>query len=240
MTTQAEAFRVLRTNLEVALAEFERPTVLVTSANAEEGKTAICAQLAEAFATAGRRVVVVDMDTRHPDVHTWLGGENLRGVTDVLLDRAPLEDCLQYLALRTPSGERRGLYLLSAGTEVANPTELLGGVRSARMLDALSQQADLVLMDSPPVLPVADSMVMGRMAAGALLVVEARRTPINATLAAKDALIRTQTRLLGVIVNKFQPRDAGFSYGYGYGYPADGDSTRGNGSGPAARTADRG
>jgi non-specific protein-tyrosine kinase len=86
------------------------------------------------------------------------------------------------------------------------------------LLEALSKQADIVLLDTPPVLPVADTLVIGRLAAGAVLVIEARRTPIPAVIRAKDALTRNQTRVLGVALNRLQDRDAGESTGYGYGY----------------------
>ena len=105
---------------------------------------------------------------------------------------------------------------MAAGSHANSPTELLGGNRMARLLDALAEQADVVLLDTPPVLPVADTLVIGRMAAGAVLVVETRRTPIDAILQAKDTLIRNQTRILGVIVNKVDVRETELGYGYGY------------------------
>ncbi|MEY2404709.1 MAG: tyrosine-protein kinase, partial [Acidimicrobiaceae bacterium] len=139
------------------------------------------------------------------------------GLSDVLLDHAALDRALQFVEL----GSRdRGLYVLPTGATVNNPTELLGGARMAKLLTSLAGQADVLLLDTPPVLPVADTLVLGRMAAGAILVVEARRTPITAVQQAKDALTRNQTRMLGVVLNKMQPRDlpgAGYGYGYGYG-----------------------
>jgi capsular exopolysaccharide synthesis family protein len=240
-TSRSESFRVLRTNLEVALADFERPTVLVTSSNPNEGKTATCGQLAQALALGGRRVVVVDLDLRHPDVHNWLGGDNIRGVSDVLLERCSVREALQFLHFRDDGGrDGKGLYLLSAGTTVPNPTELLGSARTARLLDVLSRQADVVLLDTPPVLPVADTLVIGRMVSGAVVVVEARSTPVDAVQAACAALIRNQTRLLGLVVNKMLASDArpasGYGYGYGYGSeePVPGGEPPSNGSTPPA------
>jgi non-specific protein-tyrosine kinase len=214
-----EAYRVLRTNLVVSLADIEPRTVIVTSALPGEGKTSTCVNLAAALALAGHRLILLDLDLRHPDVHRWLGGHNESGVSDVLLQRRPLEECLQFVSLgESQSGRDRGLYLLPTGPPVAEPTELLGGGRLAKLLEALAEQADIVLIDSPPVLPVADTLVIGRMVAGAVLVVEARRTPIPDIEKTKDALIRNQTRLLGVVVNKVRSADVGYGYGYGYGY----------------------
>ncbi len=214
-----EAFRVLRSNLAVALSDLERPIVIITSASPGEGKTTTCVNLAQAMALAGQRTVLVDVDLRHPDAHRQLGARNEYGVSDVLLERRPLEDCLQFVQLGPgPSQTPRGLYFLATGEGVASPTELLATHRMARLLDSLAAQADIVLLDTPPVLPVADTLVIGRMVAGAVLVVEARRTPIDALRQAKDALTRNQTRLLGLVVNKLQQRDVGIRFGYGEGY----------------------
>lgn len=212
-----EVFRILRSNLLVALSEMERPMVVVTSALPDEGKTSICANLALSLAEAGLRVVAADVDLRHPNLHAWLGVHNEVGLSDVLLERCELDDALQFVSAGRPG---RGLYVLPTGPGVNDPTELLGSQRTSRLLGSLAEQADLLLLDAPPVLPVADALVIGRIATGAILVVESRRTPATLVQQAKNALIRNQTRLLGVVLNKMQPRDLAESApsGYGYGY----------------------
>jgi receptor protein-tyrosine kinase len=180
-----------------------------------------------AFASAGIRTVLVDLDLRHPNAHVLVGGHNEFGAADVLLGRRSLSDVMQYVELPGyPGRTQPGLYLLATGGPVASPTELLGSGRTARLLEGLAAQADLVLVDSPPALPVADTLVVGRIASGAVLVTEARATAITAVQKAKDLLVQNQTRLLGVVLNKFQARDVSAGYGYGYGYgtghqPAD-------------------
>lgn len=221
---QEEAYRVLRSNLGVVLADIEHPAVMITSASAGEGKTSTAINLAAAIASARHRLVLVDLDLRHPDLHRWLGAHNEFGVTDVLLDRRPLESCLQFIAVGPKTGQTQtGFYLLPTGPSVSNPTELLSTRRLAHLLESLVSQSDLVLIDTAPVLPVADTLAVGRIVSGALLVVEMRKTPVGAVQRAKDALIRNQTRLLGVVMNKQQQRDADVGYyGYGYGYGEDG------------------
>jgi receptor protein-tyrosine kinase len=238
----------LRSNLDVVLLDLERPSVIFTSPNADEGKTVICSNLALSFAASGKRVILVDLDLRHPNAHNLIGGHNEFGVSDVLLGRRSLEDSIQYIALPTPPGQNeRGLYFLATGGQVDNPTEVLGSGRTRQLLDGLASQADLVLIDTPPILPVADTLVIGRMAAGAVLITESRTTSIDAVNKAKDLLTRNQTRLLGVVLNKFEQRDArrsSFGYGYGYGYGAvvrkDVDVTdRGESTAPSRRPRNR-
>jgi len=215
--TRDEAFRVLRSNLLVAIDELANPIVVVTSAQAGEGKTSTSVMLARSLALAGPRVVLVDLDLRRPDAHRLLGADNVPGCSEVLQDRREIEECLQFLPPPKSSPAASGLYFLPAGGASANPTELLGTPRTGRLLDALAKEADIVLLDTPPVLPVADTLVIGRLAAGAVLVVEARRTPVQMVNRAKAALIRNQTRILGVVLNQLRASDddAGYEYGYG-------------------------
>jgi capsular exopolysaccharide synthesis family protein len=234
---------VLRSNLLVSISELANPIVIVTSAYAGEGKTATCTNLAESLATAGQRVVLVDLDLRHPDSHLSIGAHNDVGVSDVLLDRRPLKECVQYVEL--PGGESSAaaasLYFLATGPQVSNPAELLSTPRTSWLLESLAAQADIVLLDTPPVLPVADTLVIGRMAAGAVLVVDAH-TATPAAKRAKDALTRNQTRLLGVVLNRFESKYTrygygdgqgyGYGFGYGLGYGTRPASSEGNGTGP--------
>jgi capsular exopolysaccharide synthesis family protein len=212
-----EAIRILRSSLEVALTDLAQPRVIFTSALPEEGKTTVCTQTALSFASAGRRTVLVDLDLRRPAAHRLVGAHNEFGATDVLLRRRPLDEVMQYVEVpSTAGGGRSRLYVLAAGPAVTNPAEVLGSGRTLRLLDALAEQADLVLVDAPPVLPVADTLVIGRIASGAILVTEARATALPAVQKAKDLLVRNQTRLLGVVLNKFDVNRDGDPYGYGW------------------------
>lgn len=205
-----EAFRILRSNVLVALSDLANPVVVVTSTQAGEGKTSTCATLARSLAESGKRVVLVDVDLRKPEAHRLMQAHNEVGVVDVLTRRADLGDSLQFI----PVGDGRGLYFLAAGSRAENPTELLGTAQTADLLNLLALQADVVLLDTPPVLPVADTLVIGRLAAGAILVVEAGRTPVPSILQTKAALTRNQTRLLGMVLNRCESRDSMLGYGY--------------------------
>lgn len=215
-TERAEAFRVLRSNLLVAINDLDSPVVVVTSSLPGEGKTTTCVDLARSLSEAGMRVVLVDLDLRSPQAHQHMGTEKVPGCTEALLDQRPLEECLQFVPAAPDASPGTGLYFLPAGSGVPDPAELLSTPRTGRLLEALSTQADIVLVDTPPVLPVADTLIIGRLSAGALLVVEARRTPVQAVQRTKTALIRNQTRLLGVALNRMRPSDDDAQvYGYG-------------------------
>jgi succinoglycan biosynthesis transport protein ExoP len=212
-----EAYRVLRSNIEVVSKDLARPSVLVTSPNEGEGKTTTAVNLALAVVHSGRRVVLVDMDLRRPDTHRRLGTHGERGVTDILTEREPIDRCLQFI--ETDSALRRGasgLYFLPAGPPVANPAELIGTNRTARLLEVLAQQADLVLIDGPPVLPVADALELARHVGGVVIVAEAQRTTFPEVHTAAERLSRNQATLLGVVLNR--SRDAAVeTYGSGEG-----------------------
>ena len=213
-----EAYRVVRSNLLVTLADYSQPRIIVTSAHAGEGKTVTCTNLALSFARAGQRVILVDFDLRHPDAHRLVGAHNNFGVSDLLLGKRTLEDCMQYLELPGLDAQSaQGVYFIGTGPQVRNPTELLGLARTSRMLDELAKQADLIMIDAPPVLPVADMLVIGRIVTGVILVVEARRTTVTEITKTKDLLTRNQTRILGMVLNKHRQRDGGYGEAYGYG-----------------------
>jgi capsular exopolysaccharide synthesis family protein len=225
-----EGYRVVRSNLLVALADFKQPRVIVSSPKAGEGKTVTCAHLAVSCARAGLQVVLVDLDLRHPDVHRLVGAHNRFGVGDVLLGHRAVHECLQYRALPDPHElSARGLSFLASGAPVHNPSELLATSATAAMLDELSQQADLIIIDAPPVIPVADMLVLGRVVTGVVLVAAAGHTTATDLNQAKNRLVRNQTRILGVVLNKLRPGDEGFGDVYAYGSePSAGEAATGN------------
>lgn len=222
-----EASRILSSNVTAGLAALDRPSVLVTSSKADEGKTIICSKLAVSLAAAGRRVVVVDMDLRKPGAHLVLGGHNHFGVTDFQVGRRTLGDCLQYVGLPEPDGlPARGLFLLATGPSVEEPAELLGVKRTTIMLDRLTAQADVVLLDSPPVLAVADTLVVGKIVGGAILVVDTRKTTVDAVQRSKDLLVRNHTQLLGMVLNSVRDGDPSVADSSDHRYGASTTSPR--------------
>jgi capsular exopolysaccharide synthesis family protein len=213
-TLRDEAFRILRSNLEVSISGMPQATIMVTSPDAGEGKTLTVVNLAATIASMGRRVVVADLDLRNPDLHRHFDVDNTDGATDVLLGRCKLEDALRFVDARIQLRRApRGFYLLPVGSAVDNPAELLSTGRTSRLLDALAEVADVVLIDAPPVLPVADSLSLCRVTGGVLLVAAAGQTTYPQLERALELLTRNQARVLGVVLNKARER---VSVGYGY------------------------
>lgn len=215
-----ESFRVLRANLSAAVAGVDHPIVLITSAQKGEGKTTTCCHLGTTFSLVVPKVVVVDLDLRRPEAHRLLGASNEFGVSDVLLGKCKLSEAIQHPASH--------LSFLAGGPAVGNPADLLGGGRAARLLAELAADADIVLIDSPPVLTAADTLILGPLAAGAVLVAEANRTGIDSLEKAKDLLIRNRTRILGVTLN----RSDGARTGYSNPFAAEPGAASGNGASP--------
>ncbi|MER7796450.1 polysaccharide biosynthesis tyrosine autokinase [Microbacterium sp. NPDC096154] len=215
LNPRSEAFRALRTNLQFLDIEGGKSFVM-TSSVPSEGKSTTAVNLAIALADAGKRVVLIDADLRKPKVADYLGIEGGVGLTDVLIGRAELTDVLQKWG-------RRSLYILPAGKIPPNPSELLGSLQMAQLLEDFSRDADIVILDAPPLLPVTDAAVLAKRTGGAIVAVAAGATHRNQLATALDALETVDARVAGLVLTMVPTRgpdayDYGYQYGYGYGY----------------------
>ena len=193
-TGRAEAFRILRTNLEFADAGTERRSLVVTSSVAGEGKTTTLLNLAIVLAESGATVAVIDADLRTPRLADYLGLDSGRGLSDVLVGDVQLKESLQSWGTQHP------LTVLSSGKIPTNPSELLGSTAMGSVLDALSSSYDYVLIDAPSALAVTDAAVLSRWTGGTILVVGANRVSEPELLAAFDALEAVGTTPVGVVL----------------------------------------
>ena len=193
-TARAEAFRVLRTNLEFADADTNRRSLVVTSSVSGEGKTTTLVNLAIVLAESGATVAVIDADLRTPRLADYLGLDPDRGLTDVLVGDVQLKEALQSWGTQHP------LTVLSSGKRPTNPSELLGSTAMGAVLDVLSSTYDYVLIDAPSVIAVTDAAVLSRWTGGTILVVGANRVREPELLAACDALNAVGTIPLGVVL----------------------------------------
>lgn len=158
-----------------------------------EGRSAIACSLALLFAEAGRRVLVVDAELRHPRLASFLGRENGAGLSTVLTGAASLDQVLQ------PWGA--GLWLLASGQSPPNPSELLSSERMGELVDDLRGRFDIVIFDCPPLLPVTDAALIAARSDGALLVVRARKTKTAQVTTAVRTLRAVNARILGCVLN---------------------------------------
>jgi tyrosine-protein kinase Etk/Wzc len=207
-----EAMRSLRTGLQFALLEARNNVIVVTGPTADVGKSFVTANLAHVFATAGRRVIVVDGDLRRGRVHRFFGGQRTPGLSDVLTGTSLLSD-----ATRESSVEN--LHWMPTGRIPPNPAELVGSDRFERVLSELSSRYDLVLVDTAPILPVTDAALIARHAATTLLVLRAGAHPVREILASVKRLAQNGIRAQGAVFNDVSGAGARYSkYGYQYRY----------------------
>ncbi|HZT67058.1 MAG TPA: polysaccharide biosynthesis tyrosine autokinase [Acidimicrobiales bacterium] len=226
----AEAYRSLRTSIQFM--DINRPLrrLVLTSASATEGKTTTLTNLAVTLAEAGKRVIVVCCDLRRPRIHEFFGLSNETGFTSVLLGTSPLHGALQ------PVEEVKNLTLLASGPVPPNPSELLSSPRASELLDILATSYDMVLLDTPPVLPVTDAAVLSRHADGVAVVVSAGVTTRKQLGRAFEVLGHVNAPIVGVILNGLTDQSSyGYSYRYSYAYTErNGNGTNDAPVGPAS------
>jgi capsular exopolysaccharide synthesis family protein len=218
MSPAAEAYRSLRTSLQFARQERDVRTILVTSPAAAEGKTSTLSNLGAMFAQAGQRVLLVSCDLRKPRLGQFFGFDERLGLTTAILGERPVEE----LVRAVPGDDN--LWLLGSGQLPPNPAELLNGRRIQEVFAALRELFDLVLIDSPPVLPVTDAVVLAKDADATLLIVAAGQTSRGNLQRAAEKLAQVNARVVGLVLNETTGQGMGYAYRYGYyggAYAAD-------------------
>lgn len=216
---RSEAVRRLRTNLQFVEVASQAKSILITSSIPGEGKTTTAMNLGVSLADAGMKVILIDADLRRPTLAQYLGLEGGVGLTTVLIGRAKAEDVVQQLGTK-------GLYVLPAGQVPPNPSELLGSKAMLALLAELSEQYDIVLLDSAPLLPVTDGVILSKSAGGTLVVVGAERTNKSQLHDALDSLTTVGANVMGIVLNKAARRDtSSYVYYKGYGGRYEKEST---------------
>lgn len=211
-----EAFRVMRTNLQFLNLDAQRQVIVVSSAVQDEGKTVTATNLAISVAQAGRRVLLLDCDFRKPRVAQLLGLENSVGLLTVLLGQVSLEECVQ--------NHESGVHFLATGPLPPNPAEVLSTQAMRDLLARLRETYDVVIIDAPPLLPVADPSIIASMADGVLFVTRHGKASRSFVQQAVDRLESSSARIVGVVLN-MSPRRLADAHGFSYGYrPRAGDS----------------
>lgn len=189
----SEAYHMLQANLKFLSSDKELRVVVVTSSVAQEGKSTIAANLAAAAAQVGRRVLLVDADMRYPQQHHIWDLINASGLSNVIVGQQELGTAIQ--------SAMPGLDVLPAGVVPPNPIALLDSKRMASLVRTFSEDYDLVVIDTPPLVGVADAAILGKMSDGILLAVRPGVVDATRALAAKEFLIQSSQPVLGIVAN---------------------------------------
>lgn len=205
----AEAYRTLRTSVQFAGLDRPLRTLQVTSPRSQDGKSTTATNLAVALARAGQRVILIDCDLRRPRVHDFFGLSNAVGFTSVLVGDVPLVNATQAV----PGLDR--LRVLASGPTPADPSELLSTRRAVELINSIKEACDIVVIDTPPVLPVSDALVLSDVIDAVIVVVAAGSTTKKEAQRAFELLRQVDAPVIGVVMNA-GPAERGYGYGYGY------------------------
>jgi succinoglycan biosynthesis transport protein ExoP len=206
----AEAYRVLRTNLIFSAPSEGGRALVLTSANPGEGKTTTTANLAVALALNGAKVLVVEADLRRPALHQHFRIKKTPGLSDLIVSKCQASQAIQ-------STRFKGLQVLPCGYIPPNPAELLGSVSMREIVQALRSCYDWVLIDTPPVLAMADTPVLCPLVDGVVLVVSAEQSPRPAVQRSVDQVMGVGGKITGVVLNRVDLRRNSYYYGQYYG-----------------------
>ena len=206
----SEAYRTIRTNIQFAGVDKAMKTIVFTSTAQDEGKSTVVANLGIVMAQAGQKVVIMDCDFRNPTQHRLFKLQN-KGLSNCI---ATGKDVLEIVQ----SSGTPGLDILTSGPVAPNPSEILASNRMKTVIEELKEKYDYVLIDTPPVLPVTDSSVIGSIADGTIMLTAWNQITPAMAKEAKTRLEQAGAKILGVVLNKVEVASKGYGYGYGYGY----------------------
>jgi len=203
----SEAYRNIRTSILLSFSEKPPKRILLTSPNPAEGKTTTVINIAIALAQTGARVVIVDTDLRKPRIHKVFDKENGVGLSNFLSGRAELESLVK-------GTEIPNLFYIPSGPIPPNPSELIGSNLFKSMMVSLEERFDHIVLDSPPVLGFADSIILSTFVDGIILVVSGGKTPRETLQRAKEVLQQVNAKILGVIINRVDIHRSDYGYYY--------------------------
>jgi capsular exopolysaccharide synthesis family protein len=201
-----ESFRSIRTRIFLSPIAANAQSMAVTSTNPGEGKTMVASNLAVSMAMAGRRVLLIDADLHRPQLHRIFDIPQSPGLSDVMAGKTRPSETLLESAIP-------GLFILAAGHVVASPTDLLDSERLHHLIRGLCQVFDVVVLDCPPVMALADASIIGHAASSVLFVVGSGATSREAAQVALDRLASVQVQVVGVVLNRAKV-DLQSAYGY--------------------------
>jgi succinoglycan biosynthesis transport protein ExoP len=213
----AEAYRMMRANLEFADIDKSLNTILITSGDTDEGKSSVSANLAAILAQGGKKVTLLDADLRKPGIHEIIALPNKSGLSNVIRNEIDVPQVRQVL-------EEENVSVITSGAAPPNPSELLSSKRMEKILNELKQDSDVVILDSPPFV-VSDSLMLAAKVDGVVLVVRYGFTRRKMFRSIIDQLDRAGARVVGVVMNRVPQRNGYYgAYQYKTAYYSDNHS----------------
>lgn len=207
----SEAYRSLRTSLQFSTPQGLPSSLLITSSMPSEGKSTTSIGIADTFGKMGLKVLLIDADLRKSSLHKRLQLRNERGLSNYLIGGIEAADTLQVTPMQN-------VFAITSGPLPPNPAELLSGTRMAELVRAAGDAYDIVIVDGPPIIGLADAPLLAGATQGTLVLVSANSTRKRALRVAVRRLQVVRANIIGTVLNKFDRREAGYGYGYGYGY----------------------
>lgn len=208
-SAMSEAIRTLRTNLQFSSVDKKMKTMLVTSSVPSEGKSFIAANLAVAFAQSGIKVLLVDCDIRKGRQQAIFGMSNKKGLSNLLLKEVETE----YKSYIYNTGISN-LDIIFKGTTPPNPSELLNSDKNKQLIEILKKEYDLIVFDGAPIAGLPDSLVVGTLVDGVIIVTSAKSTSFALVEDTKKKLENVKANILGVVLNNTEPKKSSYYGGY--------------------------
>lgn len=197
----SEQYRTLRTNINFSSPDKAINSILVTSASQSEGKSTTAANLAIVFAQEDKKVLLIDADMRKPTMHYTFSTNNMMGLSHLLIRKCSIEEAIKHTKVKS-------LDLITCGPIPPNPAELLGSNSMNRLMTQLKEMYDIIIIDAPPILAVADSIILANECDGTILVINSGETEKSKALKAKEAITSSKSKLIGAVVNNYKmPKD---------------------------------
>ena len=206
----AETYRGIRTSIEFSNLDKEIKVINVTSSKQNEGKSTVISNLAASFANLEKKVLLLEGDLRNPSIHRMFGLSNIHGITDLLFNNKTFVECVHCT-------DTKNLHVLTCGKIPPNPSEMLSSKRMKNLIQELKEHYDYIFIDAPPIGIVTDAGIMSTYTDGTVFVVGANETDEQMVKIAKERLENVGANILGVILNKFEPKGSGNDY-YNYYY----------------------
>lgn len=206
----SEQYRTIRTNITYSSVDTQIKSVLFTSATPSAGKSTTAANVAIAYAQAGKRTLLLDADLRRPTTHYTFEMNNQKGLSTAIVNEMPLENVIR-------ETEIENLDIVTSGPVPPNPSELIASNKMEHFFKTITMQYDMVIVDSPPILAVTDAQLLSKLVDGTILVTNVESNNKDSLAHAKDLLNKADSNLIGVVLNNKKQKSSKDSYYYYYG-----------------------